>query len=71
MVDEKFLHSFVWASRFEVGLLLNFGKNPYHKRKHFLNDAKEFKENLLVNDLINADYKNYKHWLADARVWNL
>ena len=41
--DEFKVHYFIRASRFEVGLFLNFGKNPYHKRKHFRNDAKEFK----------------------------
>jgi len=40
--NESQLINYLRATRFEVGLLLNFGKNPEFRRKIFTNDRKSF-----------------------------
>jgi len=39
--NELKIYYFVRASNIEVGLFLNFGKTPYHKRKYYPNDTIE------------------------------
>jgi GxxExxY protein len=41
--NESQLINYLRATEFEVGLLLNFGKNPEIRRKIFTNDRKNFK----------------------------
>ena len=36
--DELKIYYFIRTSKLEVGLFLNFGKIPFHKRKHYPNE---------------------------------
>jgi GxxExxY protein len=46
--NEAQLLNYLKATKIEVGLLLNFGQKPEHKRKYFTNDRKD-----LLNVLLN------------------
>jgi len=39
--NETKVYYFVRTSKLEVGLFLNFGKTPYHKRKHYPNEPSD------------------------------
>lgn len=45
--NEIQLLNYLKATKIEVGLLLNFGQKPEHRRKYFTNDKKNFLESLL------------------------
>jgi GxxExxY protein len=40
-IKGQVLHNYLKSSRYEVGLLLNFGESPEQIRKQFLNDIKD------------------------------
>jgi len=40
VIDEQVLHNHLKVCEYQVGLLLNFGIQPQHKRKAYLNERK-------------------------------